>query len=128
PPRARPIFDSHRLLLPSLAKLRGGGGGGDQSNTPASKGSILRIEAEPLAPPTVVNRAENPKLLVEAALAAPPEVNLPKPELPLWGLSTGVVGPPSNGPGKNGGIGGGNHGGVGDGDGPGAGPDPGHGF
>jgi TonB family protein len=112
---------------PKPSKMGGGGGGGDRSPDPASKGRAPRFAAEQFAPPTVVNRAVDPKLLVEATVIGPPELKLAS-NMSQIGDPMGVLGPPSNGTGYGGGIGSGHGGGVGSGDGGGVGPGSGGGF
>jgi len=56
---------------------------------------------------------------MEATLIAPVEVRMPDPALARIGDPFGRDGPPSNGPGHNGGIGAGDSGGIGDRSGPG---------
>ncbi len=111
------------ILPPSATKTGGGGGGGDRDKLPASKGTLPRFSREQLAPPAVVVRNENPKLLVEPTVVVPPEIHLPLPQTGVLGdpLSS-VLGPPSSGTGSGGGIGSGSGGGVGSGRGPGVGP------
>jgi periplasmic protein TonB len=112
---------------PAPSKMGGGGGGGDRSPDPASKGRAPRFAAEQFAPPTVVNRAIDPKLMVEATVIGPPEIKLAS-NMSQIGDPMGVLGPPSNGTGYGGGIGSGHGGGVGSGDGGGVGPGSGGGF
>jgi TonB family protein len=72
-------------------------------------------------PPTTHILNENPRLAMEMAIVAPPEVALPALSGPI-GLPDGIPGPPSDGMGKNGGIGDkGDGGGIGNRRGPGAG-------
>jgi TonB family protein len=63
----------------------------------------------------------NPILTVEPTIIANPEIAVPQLNLAQFGDPHGVVGPPSAGPGKHGGIGDGDGTGVGPGAGPGAG-------
>jgi TonB family protein len=117
-------------MLPYLAELeaavqkaRRGGGGGDRSPLPASKGAVPRFAKQQLAPPLAVIRNPNPILQVEATLLGPPELKLPQMALNLpWGDPQGVLGPPSNGPGTGSGIGSGEGTGIGPGKGSGLGP------
>lgn len=106
----------------------GGGGGGDRDKLEAPKGALPKTTRDlPLAPPLVVKRNPDPKLEVEAAVVAPP--NLPFPTMGSLGdpLSK-VMGTISNGTGAGGGIGSGSGGGVGSGRGPGVGPGWGGGY
>ncbi len=99
----------------------GGGGGGDRSPDPASRGIPPNFAPVQLAPPEAVIRNLDPQLAVEPTLVGPQ--TLAKIDMRLLGDPSGVVGPPSNGPGHSGGIGEGDKGGVGPRTGPGAGPD-----
>jgi protein TonB len=120
------------LVAPPIASyiraLTGGGGGGDRSLTPASAGRAPRFEIEPLAPAMAVIRAIDPKLEVQPALAGPPEIQLPKSNLPMWGDPNGTGKSLSNGRGGGGGIGDGDGTGIGPGKGSGLGPGEGSGF
>src|SRR5512133_3352631 len=71
-------------------------------------------------PPTVHILNDNPRLAMEMAIVAPPDIAMPALSTNI-GLPDGILGPPSNGRGRNGGIGDGDGGGVGDRRGPGAG-------
>ena len=109
--------------LPGQGKMGGGGGGGDRSPTPASRGAIPEFSAMPLAPPEATIPNLQPLMPVQASLLGQPRLELPEMKLAMpWGDPTGVLGPLSNGPGTDGGIGTGNHGGVGPDDGGGYGP------
>jgi TonB family protein len=115
------------ILPPSKKPAGGGGGGGDRDKLPASRGSPPKFAAEQYAPPAVVIRNDNPKLAVEPTVVGPPSIVLPNLGQVGDPLS-GVLGPPSNGPGFGGGIGSGSGGGVGSGRGPGVGPGEGGGI
>jgi TonB family protein len=127
---APPVREHITFLTPSdvlkydfvKENVYAGGGGGDRSNTPASIGNLPRRATRQFVAPTTQVLNENPVLTMEPAIVANPEIAVPQLTLAQIGLPNGVVGPPSNGTGRNGGIGNGNRGGVGDGDGPGAGP------
>jgi protein TonB len=119
------------LLLPDQPAIRrltapprreqGGGGGGKQESTPASIGVLPRAADKQLAPPDVAPpKNPDPTLIVEPTLVAPEMAWRPPVSLLNFGDPNGVVGPPSSGPGKGGGIGDGDGHGVGKGDGPGA--------
>src|SRR3974390_2633945 len=101
----------------------GGGGGGDRDKLDATKGKLPRLSMQQLAPPAVVVRNDNPKLVVEPTVVVPPDIkiasNLPNLGDPMSKLPDG---PLSNGTGSGGGIGSGSGGGVGSGSGPGVGP------
>lgn len=96
----------------------GGGGGGDHDILPASKGELAMASDDPLAPPAIVLRKENPKLKAQQAVVRPPDIKMPQ----VIGDPLAAIMAPSNGPGANGGIGTGAGGGIGSGFGPGAGP------
>ncbi|HEY3441671.1 MAG TPA: energy transducer TonB [Paludibaculum sp.] len=108
--------------------MGGGGGGGDRSPLPASKGKLPRPDLKQFTPPVAVINNENPRLIMEPTIIAPPDANLPKVNLPNYGDPFAKAGPPSNGPGSGGGIGSGSGGGVGSGEGGGFGPGKGGGF
>jgi periplasmic protein TonB len=96
----------------------GGGSGGDASTTPASNGSVPRLAREQFTPPTVVVHNQNPRLIMEPTLVAPPVIPLPHNNQTGNPLSS-VLTTPSNGVGFDGGIGNHGGGGIGDGLGPG---------
>jgi TonB family protein len=99
----------------------GGGGGGTRDPTPASKGQLARVALRQFTPPTAVYRNLSPQLTIEPTLVGTPQISAVLPNIP-YGDPNGVSGPPSNGPGKKGGIGTGNDGGQGGNRGPGSGP------
>jgi len=115
--------------IPEIKKngqLAGGGGGGDRSPTPASKGKLPKIALKQFVPPAAVIRNEHPKLVMEPTIVSPiPLPNIPSPNL---GDPLSKALEASNGIGAGGGIGSGNHGGVGSGDGAGVGPGSGGGY
>ncbi len=115
--RIRPRDNVTAILWP-------GGGGGDRSPTPASRGALPPFSRVQLAPPSVKLLVPNPQIPVQATLQGPPELKLPEmvPNVRL-GDPHGVDGPPSGGPGKDDGIGDGDKGGVGSNEGPRYGPD-----
>jgi TonB family protein len=96
----------------------GGGSGGENDKTLPSAGKAPRAAREQLTPPIVLRNSQ-PRLVAEATVIAPPDLNFPRSHQignPLSDLTA-----PSNGPGVGGGRGGKKGGGVGDGDGPGRG-------
>jgi len=120
-------------ILPYLAQrpdeMHGGGGGGDRSPEPASKGRLPKFAMEQFTPPAVVIRNDHPKLVMDPTLIGPPDLKLPQPNIAAYGdPMSNVLGPPSNGPGSGSGIGSGSGGGVGSGRGGGYGPGEGGGF
>ena len=106
----------------ALTQPGGGGGGGDRSPIPASKGDPPKASVRQFVPPVVVRNNEAPKLIMEPTIVADPNVPLATPHLGVIGDPYALAGPPSNGTGKNGGIGDGDGGGVGPGHGRGLGP------
>lgn len=112
------------LRLPESDKVaRGGGGGGDETPMPPSNGAPPPFSREaPLIAPTTRQPVQPPVLSVVENLLGDPNQNVKRDELIPTGLVTGVPGPPSDGPGSNGGIGTGKRGGAGSGEGPGSGP------
>jgi len=111
-------MDTHttRLIAPYLT--HGGGGGGGRSPLPASAGVLPRLARRQFVPPSTTPPEFKPALLMEATLVAPVETP-PNPLLTRIGDPLGRDGPPSDGPGSNGGIGAGNDGGIGNHRGPG---------
>jgi TonB family protein len=102
--------------------MQGGGGGGDRSPLPASKGRLPKASLRQFTPPVAVYNNLNPKLAMEPSIIAPPDVTLPQVNMSAYGDPLAKIGPPSNGPGSGGGIGSGSGGGVGSGKGGGFGP------
>ena len=109
-------------MAPKKQTMQGGGGGGDRSPLPASKGRLPKPSMKQFTPPMAVVNNPNPKLLMEPTIIAPPDTPLPQSNLPVWGDPLAKIGPPSNGPGSGAGIGSGSGGGVGSGKGGGFGP------
>lgn len=121
------------LILPAdlsapVTPQKGGGGGGDRSPLPASKGQLPKFSMQQFTPPTTRILNENPKLILEATVIVPPDLQPPAIDLAQFGDPLGRIGPPSNGPGSGSGIGSGAGGGVGSGAGPGVGPGSGGGM
>ena len=109
-------------LKPKDQLAKGGGGGGDKSPLPASKGRAPRFAARQFVPPAAVVNNPNPKLLMEPTLIGQADMKLPNVDMNVWGDPLAKIGPASNGPGSGGGIGSGSGGGIGPGRGPGYGP------
>ncbi|HEY2018875.1 MAG TPA: energy transducer TonB [Bryobacteraceae bacterium] len=107
---------------------QGGGGGGDRSPLPASKGRLPKAALRQFTPPAAVHDNLNPRLAMEPSIIAPPDVSVPAVNLSAYGDPLAKIGPASNGPGSGGGIGSGKGGGVGSGNGGGAGPGEGGGI
>ncbi len=102
--------------------MAGGGGGGDQSPLPASKGRLPKAALKQFTPPMAVIRNTDPKLAMEPTIIAPPDIRLPEVNMAQYGDPLAKAGILSNGPGSGGGIGLGKGGGVGAGNGGGFGP------
>ncbi len=117
--------DIAEYLSPMKRDLPGGGGGGGLSPLPASKGRLPRQAPRQFTPPQVEVQNWNPRLTVEPTILVNPDVALPRLDMAQFGIPNGVLGPPSQGPGRGGGIGGGEGTGVGDSLGPGYGDGPG---
>jgi TonB family protein len=117
--------DDLKPYVPAAPKkdlMGGGGGGGSRNPLPASQGKLPRIAKRQFTPPSAEVNNENPKLVMEPTIVVQPDANLPQIASNVFGLPTGVPGPPSSGPGSGGGIGTGKGGGVGSGTGIGYGP------
>jgi periplasmic protein TonB len=108
--------------------MAGGGGGGDHSPLPPSKGRLPKAALRQFTPPAAVVRNMDPKLAMEPSIIAPPDVRLPDVNMAQYGDPLAKLGPPSNGPGSGAGIGTGKGGGVGSGNGVGFGPGEGGGI
>jgi protein TonB len=108
--------------------MQGGGGGGDRSPLPASKGRLPKAAVRQFVPPQAVINNTAAKMTMEPSILAPPDVTLPQVNMPNYGDPLGKIGPPSNGTGSGGGIGSGKGGGVGSGNGGGVGPGEGGGI
>jgi periplasmic protein TonB len=123
------------LVMPDVAAYelkparpsRGGGGGGDRSPLPASKGRLPKAALREFVPPSAVPANLAPKMTMDAAILAPPDMILPQVNMSNYGDPFGKVGPLSNGPGSGGGIGDGKGGGDGNARGSSFGPDDGDG-
>ncbi len=119
PPDVTPFVPD---IQPKENKMQGGGGGGDRSLLPASKGRAPRPAARQFTPPAAVIPNPQAKLMMEPTLVMQADAKLPNVNMPVWGDPLAKVGPPSNGTGSGGGIGSGSGGGIGPGRGPGFGP------
>lgn len=101
--------------------MHGGGGGGDRSPTPVSKGKLPKLANKQFVPP-MISHVENPKLVMDPTLIIQPDANIPKVNMDQLGDPLAKSGLASNGFGAGGGMGSGRGGGVGPGSGPGFGP------
>lgn len=115
-----------RLVAPKA--YRGGGGGGQQDLLPASRGRLPKFARRQFTPPSARDPEVQAMLVIEPTLIGPPEVKVPDLDFAKLGDPLGRDGPPSNGPGRHGGIGGGSDGGVGGHKGPGYGDEDGGGI
>jgi TonB family protein len=105
----------------------GGGGGGNESMTLPSHGVLPPASmSEQIVAPTTRHQPIAPLLPVQPTVWVDPALLKP-PDVGPMGLPEGVIGPPSDGPGRNGGFGTGDEGGAGSGRGVGVGPGKGKG-
>ncbi len=125
--RAVPLILPAEVNVPKPAIHSGGGGGGDRSPLPANRGKLPKPALRQFVPPSAVIHNQQPKLVMDASILAPPDAVFTNVNLPNYGDPLGKLGPASNGPGSGGGIGSGKGGGVGPGAGGGAGPGEGFG-
>ena len=94
----------------------GGGGSGDHSSIPVTKGTPPPMSAQQLAPATIVVRRTDPILPVQPTVVGPPDVRLPQSDQ-LGDLISSNIVVPSNGSGTGGGPGSGSGTGLGAGNG-----------
>jgi TonB family protein len=114
-------FLSKPLILPGHSG--GGGGGGKHQLTPASRGVLPRATEKQFVPPDPEPpKNPDPALIMEPTVVAPQLAQLRSISILNIGDPNGVIGPPSSGPGDDGGIGNGKGHGLGIGIGPGVGP------
>ena len=118
----RPMLKSI-ATTPELTYLANGGGGGsgDHSSVPATKGTPPKMSDQQLAPATIVVRRSDPMLPVQPTVVGPPDVKLPQSDHIGDLISSNLV-IPSNGSGDGGGAGSGSDTGLGGGTGLGYGP------
>lgn len=98
----------------------GGGSGGAVERIRASAGVAPKAAQEQLTPPIILRNNQQPRLVAETTVLAPPDITFPSTQQIGDPLSAFVT--PSNGPGVAGGIGGNAGTGVGGDGGPGRGP------
>ncbi len=115
---------SSEIELPkSKEKSGGGGGGGNQEKTPASDGEPPPfLFQQPLNAPTTRPQLTPPLFPIQPNVMVDPSLQPRRDELAPMGVPGGADGPPSDGPGRDKGIGDGKGGTVGDGNGIGVGP------
>jgi periplasmic protein TonB len=100
------LTERFALSLPPSAHAGGGGGGGVRSQIPASKGVLPRADDKQFVPSTPVIKNLAPELMAEPTIISTQLTNLPKlSNLVQLGLPEGILGPPSGGKGRGGGIG-----------------------
>jgi len=128
-PLPKKIFDLTPLVLrlPQLHgkadETHGGGGSGNHSRLPASRGALPPFTRTQFTPPLAQIPKVAPVLPMPASLLGPPDLVLPAMKLDMpWGDPAGVMGPLSGGLGTGGSFGSGDGPGVGPGKGPGYGP------
>jgi TonB family protein len=120
----KPIHSIVSLVQPDIAPARvkpvhlanekaGGSGGGDRSLLPASKGRLPKAALRKFVPPQAVQANLTAALTMEPTILAPPDAQLPRVNMSNYGDPFGKIGPLSNGPGADGGIGSGEGGDVG---------------
>jgi len=107
--------------------MHGGGGGGDRSPTPVSKGKLPKLANKQFVPP-MITHVQDPKLVMDPTLIIQPDANIPKVNIDQLGDPLAKSGIASNGFGSGGGMGSGRNGGIGPGSGPGFGPGSGGGM
>jgi len=124
------------LIAPDIApykptvkqdSMHGGGGGGDRSATPVSKGKLPKLAKKQFVPP-MISHDPDPKLVMDPTLIIQPDANIPKVNSDQLGDPLAKSGLASNGFGSGGGMGSGRGGGIGSGSGPGFGPGSGGGM
>ncbi|MCU1235235.1 MAG: TonB family protein [Candidatus Solibacter sp.] len=124
-----PDISAYEPKAPARKTLaQGGGGGGDHSPLPPSKGRAPKFAPRQFTPPSAVLANLNPKLTMDPTLIGPPDLQPPNVNMTQFGDPLAKLGPASNGPGSGGGIGTGSGGGVGPGKGGGLGPGEGGGI
>lgn len=114
-------------MAPKAGKaVHGGGGGGERSPVPQTRGRLPRFSMTQFTPP-MAKILPHPKLAMEATVLGSPNIKLVSPPLPNYGDPLSKLITQSGGPGEGGGIGTGSGGGVGSGSGGGVGPGYGYG-
>jgi protein TonB len=108
-------------LPPGNNEARGGGGGGDRSPLPVTKGKLPRFTMAQFVPPAIPRNVK-PILVAEASLVGPPDLQIPSPNLNIYGDPLAKMINDSGGPGHGGGMGNSDGTGIGRGHGPGYGP------
>jgi protein TonB len=110
-----PSPDSYTLPVAKTI-ASGGGGGGEHERLPAPKGKLPKVAMQQITPPAMVVHNEQPKLVAEPTVVAPPQLRLAENHMPNLGNPEAAAipsAPTSNGIGSGGGIGSGSGGGVG---------------
>jgi len=122
------ITDDVIFVPPRMFDRIKGGGGGNKSPLPQSKGSILKASPRQFVPPQAEVINPKPIITLQPSLVLPPNIDISDIKILEWGLPSSDIEFPSSGPGSGGGIGAGKGGGVGPGEGPGLGPGSGGGI
>jgi protein TonB len=108
---------------PVTGDAGGGGGGKPAELTPPTDGDLPEFSnTKPVIAPTTRIQVEPPSLPILETLPIDPRLQPVRQDITPTGLPSGSLGPASDGPGSDGGIGTGKRGGVGSGEGPGSGP------
>src|SRR5207248_440649 len=95
---ASAVIAGRSFPQPPANSAGGGGGGGDHDKLQASQGHLPKKSLEQFAPAEVVIRNDHAKLIAEATVVVPLQVNSPDKRLPnLGNPRSAVAGPPSNG-------------------------------
>ncbi|HJZ69260.1 MAG TPA: energy transducer TonB [Blastocatellia bacterium] len=110
---------SPKAEMPEDDNQAGGGGGGRKKEQPPSAGEVPEFSMKPIVTPRPEQQLNLPNLPVIEALMGDPRIQVKHDDLGVTGLPDGVNGPPSPGPGLDGGIGTGGQGGIGPCEGPG---------
>ncbi len=110
-----PSPDSYTLPVAKTI-AGGGGGGGEHDRLQAPRGKLPKVAMQQITPPAMVVHNEQPKLVAEPTVVAPPQLHVAENHMPSLGNPDAAVipsAPVSNGIGSGGGIGSGSGGGIG---------------
>jgi len=112
---------------PKKDNMHGGGGGGDRSLTPVTKGKLPKLADKQFVPP-MIPKIEHPLIAMDPTIIVQPDAPVPNVNMSQIGDPLSKVLGASNGTGSGGGMGSGSGGGIGPGRGPGYGPGSGGNF
>jgi TonB family protein len=120
---ARPIIKKPLVTseITFAVKGHGGGGSGDYSPVPATRGTAPKFSDQQVSLPVIVVHNPDPKLAIQSTVVGPPDIKLPQSNQ-LGDLVSSNVVLPSNGTGSGGAAGDGTGTGLGSGAGLGYGP------